>query len=49
MYSLSTVAGRLCNKLGKKRRENEFVRLTDQEVAGVEAIVQKAFAEFKES
>lgn len=31
-------------RLGKKRRENEFAKLTDQEVAGVEAIVQEAFA-----
>ena len=35
------------NKLGKKRRENEFAKLTDQEVAGVEAIVQEAFAGFE--
>ncbi len=34
-------------KLGKKRRENEFAKLTDQEVAGVEAIVQEAFAGFE--
>jgi hypothetical protein len=33
-------------KLGKKRRENEFAKLTDKEVAGVEAIVQEAFAGF---
>ena len=34
-------------KLGKKRRENEFAKLTDQEVAGAEAIVQEAFAGFE--
>jgi Fic family protein len=34
-------------KLGKKRREIEFAKLTDQEVAGVEAIVQEAFAGFE--
>jgi hypothetical protein len=31
-------------KLGKKRRENEFAKLTDQEIAAAEAIVQEAFA-----
>jgi hypothetical protein len=30
-------------KLGKKRRENEFAKLTDEEVAGIEAIVREAF------
>ena len=33
-------------KLGKKRRENEFARLTDEEVAGIEAIVREAFEGF---
>ena len=35
--------------LGQKRRENEFAKLTDQEVAAVEEIVQKAFAGFEGS
>jgi Fic family protein len=35
--------------LGKKRRENEFAKLTDQEVAAAEAIVQEAFADFEGS
>jgi Fic family protein len=34
-------------ELGKKRRENEFAKLTDQEVASAEAIVQEAFADFE--
>jgi len=34
-------------KLGKERRENEFAKLTDQEVAAVEEIVQEAFAGFE--
>ena len=34
-------------KLGRKRREGEFAKLTDQEVAGVEVIVQEAFAGFE--
>jgi hypothetical protein len=33
-------------KLGKKRRENEFAKLTDEEVAGIEAIVREAFEGF---
>jgi hypothetical protein len=34
-------------KLGKKCREKEFAKLTDQEVAAAEAIVQAAFAGFE--
>jgi Fic family protein len=34
-------------KLGKQRRENEFAKLTDQEIAAAEAIVQEAFAGFE--
>ena len=34
-------------KLGKNRRENDFAKLTDQEVAAAEAIVQEAFAGFE--
>lgn len=34
-------------KLGRKRRESEFAKLTDQEVAAAEAIVQEAFAGFE--
>ena len=30
-------------KLGRKRREGEFEKLTDDEVASIEAIVQDAF------
>jgi len=30
-------------RLGKKRRESEFAKLTDDEVAAVESIVQDAF------
>ena len=30
-------------KLGRKRREGEFEKLTDDEVAYIEAIVQEAF------
>jgi Fic family protein len=33
-------------KLGKKRRENEFAALKDEEVAALEAIVQDAFEDF---
>jgi Fic family protein len=35
--------------LGQQRRENEFAKLTDQEVATAEAIVQEAFAGFEGS
>jgi hypothetical protein len=31
----------------KKRDENDFAKLTDQEVAAAEAIVQEAFAGFE--
>jgi len=34
-------------KLGKKRRENEFAALKDDEVAALEAIVQDAFEGFE--
>lgn len=34
-------------KLGKKRREGEFAKLTDQEVEGLEVIVGEAFAGFE--
>jgi hypothetical protein len=33
-------------KLGKKRREDEFAALKDEEVAALEAIVQDAFEDF---
>jgi hypothetical protein len=33
-------------KLGKKRRENEFAKLTDAEVAAIETMVQEAFEGF---
>jgi Fic family protein len=36
-------------KLGKNRRENDFAKLTDQEVAAAEAIVQEAFGGFEGS
>jgi len=36
-------------ELGKKRRENDFAKLTNQEVAAAEAIVQEAFAGFEGS
>lgn len=35
------------SKLGKRRREGEFAKLTDDEVAGLEMIVQQAFAGFE--
>ena len=35
--------------LGHKRRENEFVRLTDDKVASLEAIVREAFDGFADS
>jgi hypothetical protein len=35
-------------KLGKKRRENEFAALKDEEVAALEAIVRDAFEDFTE-
>jgi hypothetical protein len=34
-------------ELGKKRRENEFAKLTDGEVAAMEALVQEAFEGFE--
>jgi hypothetical protein len=34
--------------LSKKRRENEFKQLTDEEVASLETIVQEAFEGFDE-
>jgi hypothetical protein len=34
-------------KLGKKRRENEFAGLKDEEVAALEAIVRDAFEGFE--
>jgi hypothetical protein len=34
------------NKLGRKRREGEFAKLTDDEVASIEAIVREAFEGF---
>lgn len=37
------------NKLGRKRREGEFTKLTDDEVASIEAIVHEAFNGFAES
>ena len=33
--------------LGRKRREGEFEKLTDDEVASIEAIVQEAFEGFE--
>ena len=33
-------------KLGRKRRENEFEKLTDDEVASIEVIVHEAFDDF---
>jgi hypothetical protein len=33
-------------KLGKKRRENEFAKLTDDEIASIETIVREAFEGF---
>lgn len=33
-------------KLGKKRREHEFAKLTDAEVAALESFVQEVFAGF---
>ena len=33
-------------KLGRKRREGEFEKLTDDEVASIEAIVREAFEDF---
>lgn len=36
-------------KLGRKRREGEFARLTDQEERDIEVIVQDAFAGFDEA
>ncbi len=33
-------------KLGRKRREGEFEKLTDEEVVSIEAIVREAFEEF---
>jgi len=33
-------------RLGKKRREGEFKKLTDGEVAAIESIVRTAFADF---
>ena len=36
-------------RLAKKRREDEFRKLTDQEVTAVEAIVQDAFEDLAES
>jgi hypothetical protein len=33
--------------LGKKRRENEFAALTDEEVAALETIVHDAFEDFE--
>ena len=33
-------------KLGKRRREGQFAKLTDEEVAAIEAIVQEAFEGF---
>jgi hypothetical protein len=34
--------------LGRRRRENEFAKLTDDEVASLEAIVREAFDSFAE-
>ncbi len=34
-------------KLGRKRREGEFEKLTDEEVVSIEAIVREAFEEFE--
>jgi hypothetical protein len=35
-------------KLGRKRREGEFEKLTDDEVASIEAIVREAFDGFED-
>jgi hypothetical protein len=35
-------------KLGRKRREGEFEKLTDDEVASIEAIVREAFEDFED-
>ena len=35
-------------KLGRKRREGEFEKLTDDEVVSIEAIVREAFEDFEE-
>ena len=37
------------NELGRKRREGEFVKLTDSEVASIEAIVREVFDGFTEA
>jgi hypothetical protein len=34
-------------KLGRKRREGEFEKLTDNEVTSIEAIVREAFEGFE--
>jgi hypothetical protein len=34
-------------KLGRKRREGELEKLTDDEVVSIEAIVHEAFEDFK--
>jgi hypothetical protein len=34
-------------KLGRKRREGEFEKLTDDEVVSVETIVREAFEDFE--
>jgi hypothetical protein len=34
-------------KLGRKRREGEFEKLTDDEVVSIEAIVREAFEDFE--
>ena len=34
-------------ELGRKRREDEFEKLTDDEVASIEAIVREAFEGFE--
>lgn len=36
------------NQLGRRRRENEFEKLTDEEVAAIETIVLKAFDGYKD-
>jgi hypothetical protein len=35
------------SRLGRKRRETEFEKLTDDEVASIEAIVREAFEGFE--
>jgi hypothetical protein len=35
-------------KLGRKRREGEFEKLTDDEVVSIEAIVREAFEDFED-